>query len=104
MIKVKPKSFKAGDILSIDAIIEHPMETGMRKDKDGKLVPAHFITNVKVEYDGKVLSNMDMSQSVSVNPFIGFNLKAVAKSELKISTIDNKGEKSEKSITLEANG
>lgn len=103
MIKTKPKVFNAGDIIRVDAILEHPMETGMRKDKDGKVIPAHHITQVKIEYGGKIVTTIDMSGSVSVNPFISFNLKTAAKGELKISAIDNKGETQEKSVMLEAN-
>lgn len=100
MIKVKPKTYNVGDIIQIDAILEHPMETGMRKDKDGNLVPAHYINAVKVEFDGKVVTTIDMSQSISVNPFISFNLKVTKNSELKITATDNKGEVSEKTAAI----
>jgi hypothetical protein len=36
MIKTKPKTYNIGDVIQVDAILEHPMETGLRKDKDGK--------------------------------------------------------------------
>lgn len=92
MIKTKPKTYAIGDIIQIDAILEHPMETGLRKDKDGKIIPAHFIKDVKVEYAGKTIMNMDMTGSVSVNPFVSFSLKVTQNGPLKITAIDTKGE------------
>ena len=44
MIKTKPKTYNVGDVIQVDAILEHPMETGLRKDKDGKVIPAHHTT------------------------------------------------------------
>ena len=42
-------------ILLIDFAIEE-METGTRKDsKTGEMVPAHYITEVKAEHNGKVV-------------------------------------------------
>ena len=41
LIKIKPKTYAAGDIVKIDFMAMHPMETGMRKNKDtGALIPA----------------------------------------------------------------
>ena len=92
MIKTKPKTYNVGDIIQVDAILEHPMETGLRKDKDGKIIPAHHIQKVVVEFDGKSVTTMDMTASVSVNPFISFNLKVTKNAQLKIVATDNKGE------------
>lgn len=101
MIKTKPKTFKAGEIIQVDAIFEHPMETGLRKDKDGVLIPAYYIKQAKVEYGGKTVLTMDMTQSVSANPYVSFNLKvADAEASLKVSSVDTKDEKSEKEIVI----
>ena len=42
-----------GDETTVKALITHPMETGMRKDKKtGEKIPAHFIQEVTVEHNG----------------------------------------------------
>jgi len=92
MIKTKPKTYAIGDVIQVDAILEHPMATGLAKDKDGKLIPAHHITDIKVEFDGKTIMTMDMTGSVSTNPFISFSLKVTKNAPLKITAKDNKGE------------
>ena len=44
-------------LTTVRVLIRHNMETGFRKNKDGTLVPAHFITNVEVRHGkNKVLT------------------------------------------------
>ena len=43
----------AGDVADVKVLMNHPMETGLRKDaKTGQLVPAHFITEVSATING----------------------------------------------------
>jgi len=37
----------------VRVLMNHPMETGQRKDSDGKMVPMHFIQNLTVKMNGK---------------------------------------------------
>ena len=59
----------------------HPMETGQRKDADGKIVPMHFIQNVTVKLNGKVVLEGQISQAVSRNPVFSFRIKGGAKGD-----------------------
>jgi sulfur-oxidizing protein SoxZ len=59
LIKIKPKDYKAGDIVKIDFMAMHPMETGMRKNKDtGELIPANYIDEVKFSFNDKLITKM----------------------------------------------
>lgn len=100
MIKVKPKTYNVGDIVQIDAILEHPMETGLRKDKDGAIIPAHYIKDVDVKFDGKTITTIEMSQSISTNPYVSFNLKVTKNADLTITATDTKGEVSDKTVAI----
>ena len=75
-------------------LVNHPMETGLRKDKaTGKAIPAHFIQELVVELNGKPLANANMGVGVSENPLLGFRTKIAKKGDkVKISWKDNKGE------------
>ena len=77
----------------VRVLMSHPMETGQRKDSDGKLVPAHFIQNVTVKVNGNVVVDAQISQAVSRNPVFSFRLKGGAKGDrIEVSWLDNKGE------------
>ena len=75
-------------------LVTHPMETGMRKDKaSGKAIPAHFIEELNIELNGKLMVSASLGIGVSENPLLGFRSKAAKKGDkLKISWKDNKGE------------
>ena len=76
------------------ALINHPMETGLRKDKaSGKPIPAHFIKDLALEHNGKPAATASLGIGVSENPLIGFRL-ANAKNgdKIKVTWSDNKGE------------
>lgn len=77
----------------IRVLMTHPMETGQRKDADGKLVPMHFIQNVAVKVNGKTVVDSQISQAVSRNPVFTFRVKGGAKGDkVEVSWLDNKGE------------
>jgi len=75
-------------------LVTHPMETGMRKDKaSGQVIPAHFIQELNIELNGKLMASAALGIGVSENPLLGFRSKTAKKGDkLKISWKDNKGE------------
>lgn len=83
-----------GDIAEVRVLMGHPMETGQRKDSDGKLVALHFIQEVTVKLNGKTVIESQISQSVSRNPLFSFRLKgARAGDKVEISWLDNRGDR-----------
>ena len=77
----------------VRVLMNHPMETGQRKDADGKLVPMHFIQNLTVKVNGKPVLEAQISQTVSRNPVFSFRLKGGAKGDkIEVSWLDNHGE------------
>lgn len=86
-------SVKKG-VATIKCLISHPMETGMRKDKKGKLIPAKFIQNLSCEHAGNIVLDAELNGSVSTNPYIKFKFSGAKKGDtLKLNWVDNKGDK-----------
>jgi len=105
LIKIKPKKYKAGDVVKVSFMIMHPMETGMRKDKKtGKLVPADYINEVKFFFDGKPFTTMKVWESVSTNPVFTIGFKVPGKGSLKVTYSTNTGEVGEKTTKLKPKG
>jgi sulfur-oxidizing protein SoxZ len=79
---------------TLKALIPHPMETGMRKDKKtGKKIEAHFIQNLTVEHNGKSVLDADWGPAISANPYLSIKFKGAAMGDsVKISWNDNKGQ------------
>ena len=93
MSSMKVKAKEKDGIVEVKALIKHPMETGLRKDKKtGKPIPAHFVQEVVVEHGGKTRVTADWSGGVSKNPLIFVKFKGGAKGEMvKVAWTDNQG-------------
>jgi len=93
---MKIRATLKGDLAEVRVLMVHPMETGQRKDAEGRLVPAHFIQEVSVRLNGRSVLEGQISQAVSRNPVFSFRLKGVkAGDKLEIAWLDSKGERSQ---------
>jgi len=87
-IKLRTKEKKGA--VEVKALITHPMETGLRKDKKtGKNIPAHYISEVKIDVNGANMLTADWSGSVSKNPFISFMYNGKKGDKVTLSWKDN---------------
>lgn len=83
----------AGDKATVRVLMAHEMETGQRKDADGKVIPAWFIQEVTASLNGKQILVAEWGPAVSKNPFLQFTVKgAKAGDKLSVSWKDNHGE------------
>jgi len=90
---MKMRATAQGGVTEIRVLMTHPMETGQRKDSDGKLVPVHFIQSVVVKLNGKTVVDGQISQAVSRNPVFSFRVKGGAKGDkVEVSWVDNHGD------------
>jgi sulfur-oxidizing protein SoxZ len=81
-------------MIEVLVLVNHPMETGLRKDKaTGKKIPAHFIKELSIELNGKHAATASMGIGVSENPLLGFRFKDAKNGDkVKVSWNDNQGE------------
>jgi len=100
-----PGEIRKDVAFTIKFVIIHPMETGTRKDAaSGKVVAAHHLTAIKLEFDGKPVADMTIGTGVSSNPTFGTMLKVNKSGMLKLSYQDNQGGSWEKTqeISIQA--
>ena len=61
-----------GDKVDVRVLVAHEMETGLRKDTDGKIVPANYIQSVTATCNGRTVLSAQWGPAVSKNPtFLG---------------------------------
>lgn len=68
MAKAKLKAKSRKGVIKLKALVKHPMETGLRKQK-GKVVPANYITDMNIYVNDKLVVDSDIGSSVSKNPY-----------------------------------
>lgn len=92
---IKIRATVQGEFTDIRILLQHPMETGQRKDvATGKLVPLEFIQTFLVSANGKTLIEGQLNTAVSKNPVFAFKARGLkAGDKVVVSWADTKGEK-----------
>jgi len=89
---IKMRANASGSEVTVKCLMTHPMETGTRKDKAGKPIPAHYITEVTAEHNGNNVLTAYWAGGVSKNPYLSFKFDGgKAGDEVKVSWVDNQG-------------
>jgi sulfur-oxidizing protein SoxZ len=102
MSSIKMRASNKEGVTTIKALISHAMETGTRKDKKtGKNIPAHYIQEVVCEHKGNAVLTANWGASISKNPYLSFRFSGAAAGDtVKLSWVDNKGEKDSAEATV----
>jgi sulfur-oxidizing protein SoxZ len=89
---IRVRATASGETTEVQALVQHPMDSGFVKDASGNLIPPHFSQQLTFEHDGKPVFVADWGPAVSKDPYVKFSFKGGKKGdELKISWVDNKG-------------
>jgi sulfur-oxidizing protein SoxZ len=96
-----PKSAKAGDVITIKALISHKMESGQRKDAEGKLIPRSIINRFTCDLGGVNVIDVTVEPAVSTNPYFEFDAKVEGSGEMKFTWYDDDGSVYEDAKTIE---
>ncbi|MDI9850077.1 thiosulfate oxidation carrier complex protein SoxZ [Rhodoblastus sp. 17X3] len=72
---MKIRAASKDGVTEVKVLMNHVMETGLRKDPAGELIPALFITEVTAKLNDKVVMQAQWGQAVAKNPYLGFKIK-----------------------------
>jgi sulfur-oxidizing protein SoxZ len=88
-----PPSPKAGDVIDVRILIQHPMETGFRHELSGAAVPKNVIRSLKLEFNTEVLLEAELGTGTAANPFLQFQTKVFESGWFVLSWEDDVGVK-----------
>jgi len=71
-----PSSAAPGEIFQVRSLITHPMETGLRKDEQGAVIPRKIINSFTCRYNGEIVFKTELYEAVAANPYIEFYVRA----------------------------
>jgi sulfur-oxidizing protein SoxZ len=86
-----PSSVKKGEIFQVKALISHQMETGLRRDNEGNVIPRKIIHKFVCRYNGVDVFVADLHEAVAANPYFEFYLSAVDSGRLEFSWQEDGG-------------
>ena len=69
-----PRSATAGQPAEVKTLVSHVMETGLRKDANGDIIPRMIINRFTCEYGGEMAIDMELHGAVSANPYVEFDI------------------------------
>lgn len=96
-----PKSASAGEAVTIKALISHKMESGQRKDAEGKLIPRSIINRFTCEFGGETVVDVAIDPAVSTNPYFEFDAMVNEAGEFKFTWYDDDGSVYEDAQSIE---
>ena len=92
MAGIKARAKQKGDSVQVKMLMQHPMESGQRKDKQGNRIPAYHITEVTIKAGQSVLMQANFGPAVSKNPYLSMFVNGPQKGDvINIGWIDNQG-------------
>jgi thiosulfate oxidation carrier complex protein SoxZ len=86
-----PDRIARGDLIIVNAIVVHPMDTGFFRTAEGQPIPAFFIKDVVVTYGDEPVARFEWTSGVSKDPIVSFTLTADKEAPLTMVWTDSKG-------------
>ena len=98
---IKIRAQVQGEIAEIRMLLQHPMETGLRKDEKGQIVPAHFIHTFTVVVNGRLLVEGQLNAAVAKNPLFAFRARGLKPGDrIAVRWLDSQGEQRNDETTV----
>lgn len=76
MSTIKIRTQTTERVTEVRLLITHPMENGRNRDAvTAELIPAHYIEQLVLKVNNRLVINTRMTGSLSKNPFLTFRLR-----------------------------
>ncbi|MBO0763499.1 MAG: thiosulfate oxidation carrier complex protein SoxZ [Hyphomicrobiaceae bacterium] len=95
-----PESAKVGDVIEVKTLISHMMETGQRKEPDGKPIPRLIINTFSATFAGVEVFKADLHPSIAANPYLAFYMRVPGPGEFEFTWTDDNGERVSEKVKL----
>ncbi len=80
-----PGTAKAGEVIELRALIQHPMETGYRRSSEGAMMARDLIRRFSCHFleesatgDGEPVFTAQLFAAIAANPYLSFHTTAFA--------------------------
>lgn len=86
-----PEKARPGEIVEVKALVQHPMESGFRRDARGQPIPRKILNKVTVTFEDELVLEGDWFIGVAASPFLAFDLRVERAGTLRITWRDDDG-------------
>ena len=88
---MKIRATVVGDATEVKVLMTHEMETGQRKDAQGKIIPRNIINAFTAKYAGAEVFSAELHPGVSANPYLAFFMRVPGPGEFEFIWIEDGG-------------
>ncbi|HYD67788.1 thiosulfate oxidation carrier complex protein SoxZ [Azospirillum sp.] len=86
-----PAEAKKGDVVEIKTMVQHPMESGQRKDASGNPIPRKIINKFACTFNGKPVFETKLQPAIAANPYLAFFAKVEESGTFEFTWTDDDG-------------
>ena len=98
-LQVAPAA-RAGEALEVRLLVQHPMETGFRREADGSAVPMNVVNSLVCRMGDAEILRAEFGSGVSANPYLAFWIVPPASGELVVEWVDDAGARGRVAATI----
>jgi sulfur-oxidizing protein SoxZ len=88
-----PATAVRGAVVEARLLIHHAMETGFRREADGRAVPMNVVNTVVCRHAGREVFRAELGSGIAANPYFSFWFVAQASGEVTAEWVDDAGER-----------
>ena len=87
-----PNRFRSGEAGEVRTLVQHPMETGLRRDAEENLIPERILHRFTASLAGEPVLSARLHRAVSANPYLLFHVAPPQSGELTLQWEEDTGE------------
>jgi len=95
-----PREVKAGQSFEVRILIQHPMESGFRRDAMGEAVPRDIIHRFECTVEGEEVFSATLHPAVSANPYLVFTARLERSGTMLLRWVDDAGVIAEERVAI----
>jgi sulfur-oxidizing protein SoxY len=95
-----PERVRAGEPAEVLTLLNHPMETGLREDASGKLLPQRIINSFAAQFAGEPVIEAKLYRSLAANPYLRFFVAPRTAGELSLRWTEDTGRTAEQAAKI----
>src|SRR3954465_3135982 len=88
-----PSTVRKGEPFEVRVLVQHPMETGYRRDLNGQSIPTHIVDKLTCRVGEQVVFSAEFGTGIAANPYVSFFAMVDASGEVVVEWSDDQGEK-----------
>lgn len=95
-----PPTVRKGEPFEIRVLVQHPMETGYRRDLNGQSIPINIVDKLVCRIGGREVFSAELGSGMAANPYIVFYAVAEQGGEVEVEWSDDRGERGKVTAAL----